>query len=790
MRGTSASKESLLALGLAAAALLIFFPGVIAGESFFYSDFHFVIQPLRAQLGEALREGSVLWAPALNHGQPLLASPFAAALYPPNWLFRYSSPASGRLLTLLTVGHIFWGAAGTWLLLRRRGRSLPARFLGSLCFGFCGMALSGSYLSLLSMTVSWSPWAILALEMPRTGPGHRRILQGAVVLGLILGLQILCGDPFMVAGTLLGVALHAALGASIGRDGGSKDLRPLAVAGGGLGLALVLGAPLLVAAMRLASVSARSGGLGDSVVFEWSLHPVAALNLVLPGIFGDSFRLGPGEFVAPGLHDGRLPLFPSLYFGLLAFSLACLGAARGQRRSRLESLWLLLLFALALGRYLPLHGLLLDLPGFSSTRYPVKWLLAGMLPLSLLAAEGLDTLGSLAGKDQSRRLLAFFSSVFCLPLFVGGVFGLGPGAGVFAAAFVPSPGAGGESEALARTIRELFLGGALRAALPVAGAVLASCLALRKKRSELVPAICAAFCAVDLASSNATLAPAVGDEFYRVPPAAVDALKKSKEPVSRVWIDNSAQALGVRTIVPKAVDHVSGVARAQRERLDAYIGAPYGILLAFTSDTEALAPRSYLAYRSAVERAPARERALLLGMANVSHAVSILDRAGPGLSEISRWGGLAEKPLRLFAVDRPLPRLRVVEALRVHSGLADLVEILARSPDEFSRRFAFIDRSAVGREGDWVHPPRGVSGGSATGLPRLAVITDRPERLEVEVSGPASFLVIADTLTPGWSAEVDGKTAPLLPVNLAFRGVPIPEGSHRAVVAYEPFAWR
>ena len=57
--------------------------------------------------------------------------------------------------------------------------------------------------------------------------------------------------------------------------------------------------------------------------------------------------------------------------------------------------------------------------------------------------------------------------------------------------------------------------------------------------------------------------------------------------------------------------------------------------------------------------------------------------------------------------------------------------------------------------------------------------------LEVEASDPG-FVVLADAFDPGWRAEVDGRPAPVLRANVAFRAVAVPEGRHVVAMAYRP----
>lgn len=52
------------------------------------------------------------------------------------------------------------------------------------------------------------------------------------------------------------------------------------------------------------------------------------------------------------------------------------------------------------------------------------------------------------------------------------------------------------------------------------------------------------------------------------------------------------------------------------------------------------------------------------------------------------------------------------------------------------------------------------------------------------------YLVLTDTYAPGWTATVDGARGTILPVNVAFRGVPLSAGTHRVELNYSPPGWR
>jgi len=51
-------------------------------------------------------------------------------------------------------------------------------------------------------------------------------------------------------------------------------------------------------------------------------------------------------------------------------------------------------------------------------------------------------------------------------------------------------------------------------------------------------------------------------------------------------------------------------------------------------------------------------------------------------------------------------------------------------------------------------------------------------------------LTLGDAFYPGWTATVDGNPAPIVPVDLALRGVALPPGRHRVEMSYRDPALR
>jgi uncharacterized membrane protein YfhO len=59
--------------------------------------------------------------------------------------------------------------------------------------------------------------------------------------------------------------------------------------------------------------------------------------------------------------------------------------------------------------------------------------------------------------------------------------------------------------------------------------------------------------------------------------------------------------------------------------------------------------------------------------------------------------------------------------------------------------------------------------------------------LEVETTANApAFLVTSDVFYPGWRATIDGAPAELFQTDYAFRGLPVPAGTHAVRFEFSP----
>ena len=85
--------------------------------------------------------------------------------------------------------------------------------------------------------------------------------------------------------------------------------------------------------------------------------------------------------------------------------------------------------------------------------------------------------------------------------------------------------------------------------------------------------------------------------------------------------------------------------------------------------------------------------------------------------------------------------------------------------------------------------PAGAQGSPAVAAPDPVVLSSRisDNSVRAEVAGEArSLLVVSQNLSVGWGAKVDGRPAPLVPVDGALLGVFVPPGRHTVVLDYRP----
>jgi hypothetical protein len=93
------------------------------------------------------------------------------------------------------------------------------------------------------------------------------------------------------------------------------------------------------------------------------------------------------------------------------------------------------------------------------------------------------------------------------------------------------------------------------------------------------------------------------------------------------------------------------------------------------------------------------------------------------------------------------------------------------------------------RQGD--EPVGPVSAGQPSPDDQATIVKYEPERVEIAASLVSpGWLVLSDAFYPGWQATIDSQPVEILPVNIMFRAVAVPEGEHTVVFEFKPHSVR
>jgi hypothetical protein len=775
----SAARWAPLLLGAAWLALL-FGRLLSPGRALANRDILLFHLPLRVCFRNLVAGGVLpLWNPWLNGGQPILSNPSYAAFYPPTWLVLPLPPEYA--LSVLAVLHAAIAFAGAWRLARRLGAGKGAAALAAV--GYTG---SGALLSLLEAytlfcSMAWLPWVLAlgddALRRPPGGSWRRP----ALLAGLALAMQLLNGEPSTVVISGLGLLAFAAASLGGGAPALPGGLPPARAAAAWR----VLVPPLVAAALAAVQLLPTADRLAGTVRFEglaaaeatlWSSPPERVVETVFPRFFGDPARQGEGLFFGRGLHDLDYPYVVSIYPGLLV---TVLGAAAlclwpVPRRAA----WVLCLAAgcfLALGRHNPLYEPLRRLlPPLAAMRYPERFILLAIAPLTFAAALGWQRLldERRAGREQAADLpLALGLVVLVTAAALTGVVYLAPvTTAAWLADHAPLPVT---SRALARGLA--FLRHEAWAAVATAAAAVAL-LALcrwRRPRAGLLSTLAVALLAGDLWHYGGGLVRTVPIAEYRQPPPL---LRELKPRGARLFVQTLPEERRLRLA---GGDSSLALIRAQLARLLPYSAALWRVPYALDEDFDRMLTR-WGAATLQVLHADLRQQPEM--------AVRLLGAWGVGgmLLRETTAAGLPEDaaPPRPQPIPLPVPRRFVPDRFRM--SVYRFVPQVTFHPSYASALYlAHSQGFAVDRQEHCVRSGAPPATASYPLPPRLLTFQDAAGRVELRYrAATGGFFVVATTFDPGWRAAVDGAPRRVYPTAAGQLGVALPAGEHRLVLAY------
>lgn len=359
-----------------------------------------------------------LWNPMDQTGMPLVGETSTAVLYPLRYAV-YLLPVSATwAINLYLALHLLLASAtAAWM-----ARSIGCRPTGVVVAALV-YPLSGSVFSLCCnppflVGAAWIPLALGACVSTRSaGVSSLRLRQRIILAAVALSMMVLGGDPqsaLHCALTVFAIALLSARSEILHfwRNGTSLrhslPVQAVCVCASACVIAAGLSAIQIAASLDWSRQSSRIDRLDERrEVYEFSLAPWHTLELVSARPLGHPFPINRGiARLIPA--EGRM-WTPSIYAGLVVgFALLCRLA---RPRSYLAEPWLVVSVVsllLCLGHFglvwlfQQIPGVLPEtnsaiggpywmlvhlIPGYSSFRYPVKWLPIFAIASSMVAAQ-------------------------------------------------------------------------------------------------------------------------------------------------------------------------------------------------------------------------------------------------------------------------------------------------------------------------------------------------------------------------------------------------------------------
>lgn len=381
--------ELLPVAGLLLAALALFRDGLLFGALFYERDTYVFYYPLEQWVAQQWRELQMpLWLPKIFGGYPIFADGETGMLYPLNWLFLGFLPTAEAFIWR-RIAHQLIAGISMYALLRILGCGRAGAFLGAMVFSYGSFFVVQMHHENITRSAVWLPLILVFVELAlrRTGWARQRWLLAA---GVMMGVAALGLHIQAVAMTAIALGLFTTCRLLLGPVPGRLWERLLLLAWApGLVVAtgLWLAAAQWIPLFELGRLTFRGSGVSYDYASDYAQSFQNLPTLVLPYLFRrpDAARWWT-------LWD---PWETHLYAGLAPLILAGFGVLAARRRPvvffGLVAI-LALLISLADESPINLHGLLWQLPGFSSLRAPGRFSFLVLFGMAGLAAFALDDL--------------------------------------------------------------------------------------------------------------------------------------------------------------------------------------------------------------------------------------------------------------------------------------------------------------------------------------------------------------------------------------------------------------
>ncbi len=739
------------------------------------TDKVYMFQPELLLSKESFLDGRLpLWDPYTLGGIPHLAQGRPAAFELLNMGYLFLPPERAYAFTALLQTVL--GAFFMLLFLRSLEIRHFAATIGALAFGFSGWMLVHLHYFMITGAALWLPLLLLGTE---------KLIRGARpwwIFALAFGtFQTLCaGFPQIGVMNLYMTTAYALFrGVPAFRKSYGAGSRRLALIASGVFLGLLLSAVQLLPSMEMGYSKDSTRGMATlEQIQEKKLEPLCLLTYLAPDLYGhpDLSRGTESPYFKPSslLSFATLPQRADLnylemhgYVGLLPFLLALLvlvAKPRAGWRFFAGCALFCLLAALSVPGIIHLTSIA---PGLMVGDVK-RFIFPAAACLSILAAFTLDALWKPEGAPRVLGTGLVLIAVL-IAAFGAALIGLTASSDealmdTLTAAIHRNTGLreaqiqAAISDADFQTQREFLKGVLLKTILYLllTGAV----LAFTTKRTRDWPVSRPLIVAVLLLDLFA-----IGWSFNRPMPASPP-LFDDTNPVVRFLKENT----GSNRIIRFGDDMVYPVNAGSIHHIH---------------DTQGYAAYYFKRYRMLLDR-------LEPGRSNAYGMHCLMDPASLGSPVLDVMG------VKYILSSKALSHPGIRQAFQRKSvWIYENPDCLPRAFLQTRARFARDWEEAAGWVGSEGFDPAGMVviegkppdwAREAPGIMKPARITAFSEqRIEAAVQGGPGWLVLSDPFAPGWIAELDGRPVQILPANLAFRAVEIPDAApHQVTFCYRP----
>jgi hypothetical protein len=722
--------------------------------------------PRRFLLRQAWDEKTLpLWNPYSFCGTPFLADVQVGALYPVNWLLLFADPA--RALGLFLFIHVALGGLGIFCLTRFFGVS-PGVALASACAG----AVNGYFVIHFGQPTflaacAWIPWVLFAALRLLEAPSLRRAGELALCgSALFLGGQPQTAFHALYAATLvLGVTILSR--APSPSAAGFAGIKVLPFCGLAAVLALLVVSAQLLPTLELVRHSARSS-LPYDTILSGAFHPVDLLRFLVPEFFGTPltndewsalFPRGDGYYIRHQLN--------AIFAGGPIFLLAVLGMVAPSTRGKALPFTAVFVVALLIGFGSPLARLAYELPGFRFARIDrigSLIVMAQFVPAAL-AADWLSSRGRRTRAVAGGTLLLV---AVCLLGFVTLAGDSLPR--VLGADSTHLPGQRLDAARVAHVFERTRM-----AAVFLAAAGLSLFLPWGRVAAALPLALSAGQLFLYGAAYRGDRDP---ETFFRATPE-IEHLRAILQGGGtpgrflRFQRDWPSLPYPLSSILPPSMNAVFGLRDLQGYNAIADRRLGEALELAFGEDVF-----SYGIWAGRRIVAPTEIPALEHPLLDILAVKAVV---APRPFSCSGWTAQPGRGFTILENEEALPRIRLAASGR---GVNE---------EELRARLA---RGDLAREeclwiGEGSLSPGARNELSRAGEDSLEVLLDGWNEIEARVVAlEERILVIADSFSEGWRAEIDETPVEIFPAWGLVRAVRVPEGSHVVRFEYRPSSVR